>query len=188
MPKDFAITIQNGNPFPPKDWKSPEKDSIKNCGVDLTEYFAYQLLEEALALFSRDEIDSLQLQGKLKSSVQLTEHMGQTLPIFKDYSKFETRGNQIDAQLREGNCYFYPDGGSVFADYKYMRDRANLRAGGYSKPNITAEEYAQIWNKNPAIQIAWSKGARILDGMFNKDMTTDEALQQAKDIVEKYWW
>lgn len=190
FPKDFALEM-GGNPFHPNDWKPPDKDPKKNCGVDLTVYFAYWLLSSTVSPLYRDEINALYKQNPSMTPEQFDKAMQEfekRTPILRDIKKSEAEHNNAEKQLDKGGCNFHPEGGSVFMDFKLMRQRAWMKAGGYSNPNLSAEDYAQIWNKDPAAQSAHRKGVQTIDGMFNKDMTTEQAFQQAKNIIEKLWW
>jgi len=190
LPKEFQIKIA-GNPFHPKDWKPPDKDFGKNCGVDLTTYFAWLLLKEETTFVYRDKMRTLCEENPLITQEQLNreiEEFKQRTPIFKDFEKLRARMEEDDNRLRKGECYFYPNGGSVFMDYKFMRQRACLKMGGYSNPDLSAEDYAKIWNEDSAIHEAWARGSQMIENSFNEDMTTEEAFKVARKLVENLWW
>jgi hypothetical protein len=191
-PKDFAIGI-GGNPFHPKDWKPPDKDPKKNCGIDLTDYFAYLLLSETVASIYVNNIKALNESGVIKTKEQYekaVQEMEQKNPTLRKIREYEKKYDEVDKQLREGGCYFHTEGGSVFMDYKLMRHRAWMKIGGYKNPDLSAEEYAQIWNKDPLVQSAWRKGEQTLETMLRteKNITTDNLFNLAKRLIEMYWW
>lgn len=174
---NFKIEIL-GNSFPPEDWKPPKKD---HCGFDMVDYFARLLLNQTQASILRDEIRGVLTGAEF-------DKLMQEVPILREAKEFTAEEDRISESLRQKNCYFYPQGGSVFSDYKLMRERAYLRAGGYSNPNLTYEEYARIINTDPAVQTAFRQGVNAIEGMFDKNMTTEVAFQLAKQIVSQFWW
>jgi len=190
IPKDYSLEIA-GNPFPPSDWKPPDKNFTEKCGVDLTDYFAKKLFLEMIMSFYFDERRRLFNENPSISQEDFSkkiEEFEKRTPILKNAKGVAGRVQEIEDKLREGGCNFHPDGTSVFTDYKWMRARAYLKAGRYGQANLSAEEYARIWNKDQALQTAWKKGAQIIEKSFNENMTTEEALRVAKGIIEKFWW
>jgi hypothetical protein len=190
IPENFKIQII-GNPFHPKDWKPPDRDPKKNCGVDLAEYFTYLLLGSILARVYVAKVNPIVKQNPSITPEQFDskiKELEKETPILRNAREIQKRLEENNNRLREGGCFFYPKGGSVFTDYKRMRERAQLRIGGYDNPNLSAEEYARIWNKDQAVHEAWARGSQTIENSFNEDMTTEEALRVAKEIIEKFWW
>lgn len=181
LPTGWSLEIV-GNPFPPEDWKPPDKN---HCGQDMTEYFALLLLQEISSGVIGNKIslaDSLRM-----SDAQFDAFLAKT-PLLKGYREIGKRSNAISQRLKDKKCYFYPEGGSPFMDYKLMRDRAGLRAGRYPNAYLTAQGYAKIWNKEQAVHLAWRKGVKAINNMFNENLTTEQAYQLARSIIEQYWW
>ena len=194
FPAGFRAEIM-GNPFPPNGWKPPDKDPKKNCGVNLAEYFAQLLVDEQLGLLYRDAFMEIQKANPRLTAVQISNQV-ETNPVFTDFNKIQAKIDQDDQMLRDGGCYFYSKAkggkgekneGSVFMDYKNARSGAYLKAGGYNNPKMTASEYAKIWNNDPTIHQAWRKGVEHMNQQFNLNMSTDQAMNNAKRLIDQYW-
>lgn len=179
-PPPWTIEIP-GNPFPPKGWRPPDKNY---GGQDLTHYFTLLLLERVFSSI----IDENRRRYPQMSDAELAAFLRETPTILKGAKQIVTEADQITESLNREGHYFYQGGGSVFGDYKLMRARAYLALGGYSNPDMTRETYANIWNKDQQVQEAWKKGVTAMRNMFYEGMTTEEAYNVAREIINRYWW
>lgn len=190
LPK-FQVEIQGSGYIPPDGWKPPDKN---HCGEDMVDYFARLLVSSvnAMAFVEQLDIKNPSTDPKLRTAVY---DRATKIPLLEKADENEQHIHEIDERLREKGCFFYSDGGSVFMDYKLMRERAQLKLGNYSKPDIRKSEYEQIWNKDESIHQSYRRGVTVLDGKFkgpdgkyNVNMTSDQALQIARQIIEQLWW
>jgi hypothetical protein len=95
----------NPTPDPLKDpnKKPPPKDY---CGENMPSFFAYLFWNESLQRF-------------MKPTNILTVD---SLPLFQGEKEIMAKYEIVGKSLRDKGCYFYPGGGSVFSDYKRIRD------------------------------------------------------------------
>lgn len=107
-------------------------------GESLVDYFAGMLFDETIAMY-------------------FVETRSGSAPIFADAATVLARRDKIDQHLREEGLYFYGSGGSVFMDYKNMRDRKYAPDGALSrwtnehiKPTMSAQEAFEVCKKEVA--------------------------------------
>lgn len=133
-------------------WQPPSR----NYGDEnIPELFAMMFLDENLAMM-------------------LQENRDPGIPIYAGADENAANRNQITERMQNDGAYFYPQGGSIFMDYKIMRDAACQELG---EATGKTDQYDAI-----------VAGNKILKSRFNHHMTTDEALQTARDIVESWKW
>jgi len=189
VPK-FQIEISGSSYIPPNDWKPPSKN---HCGEDLVELFARLYFSSISAEVFVESLNPSASRDPKAYDKAYNDALKS--PILQKTDENERRINEIDENLRKKGCYFYPEGGSVFMDYKLMRERAFLKVGKYSKPDIRRDEFEQIWKNDASMHQAYRKGVNEIDagfkgpdGKFNKNMSADQALQLARQLIEKLWW
>ncbi len=177
--QEYATDVY-AHSYPPNRWKPPNKD---HCGQDMREFFALLLLTESVADIEIEEWRTLRDRGQTKDIEQIIKQLKSS----KEMDVYSKRHNEIDRQLRERDCYFYPEGGSVYNDYKVMRTQAYLRISKGSP--VSAETYRGLSREaqNEISEIA-HRGYVTMKAQFNKNMTTDEIYRRAFEIVSKYWW
>jgi len=96
------------------------------------------------------------------------------LPIAKGINKLTQKNEDIEKRLKKSNLYFYEPNGSVFMDYKIMRNEAYEKIG------------KEMGEKDP--EKASILGYNELKKQFNLNMSTDDALQLARNIVANWDW
>lgn len=117
----------------PPDWKKPPKDY---CGEDLVKYYAYLLTSATFGMLIMDDY-----MEKGQKSVTYDEDYHKKIDSFLEGER------KIAARLQEKNCYSYTDkSGSVFTDYKLMRDLKFRYYGAQKK------EFALRFNINTPIK------------------------------------
>ena len=108
---------------PPEGWKPPTK---VYCGEDMEEYYTLMFLKESVTTF----INAKELDTFLNSN------------LIKGMDEYSKKSDAISNRLKERNCYFYENGGSVFSDFKYMRNKFWQRdgaAGDWARNNLSLD-------------------------------------------------
>lgn len=184
----IRMWIDNASYSMPDGWKPPEK---RHCDEDLEEYYARLLLDTTLAMVFVNDLNQLQKTMLYDQAFE----QAQKSPILKKVAENNVEADKIDKRLREKGCFFYPEGGSVFMDFKLMRERAYLRAGGYSNWDIRRPEFEKIFKIDQSLQDAYKKGMDVLkapfndaSGVVNRSLTTEQALNIARQIIKQWWW
>ncbi|MEO8581742.1 MAG: hypothetical protein ABI425_04180 [Patescibacteria group bacterium] len=121
----------------PEGWMPPHKVVGNEDNVEL---FAIRLLEQIVTMLCVRARDF-------------------DLPIAADTDKYVSRKEAIVKNLKDQNVYYSGTEGSVFIDYKIMRQIA-------------------------AQQVGWGS----IESQFTTDMSTDEAIQLARSIVANWNW
>lgn len=81
------------------------------------------------------------------------------LPISSGADEFLKEKERIIESMKQKGVYFYEDEGSVFMDYKIMREKASANQG-------------------------WES----IESQFSPDMSTEEAMELARSIVANWDW
>ncbi len=104
-------------------------------GESLVNYFAGMLFDETIAM-------------------QFVKTRSQEAKIFEGADKILQENERIDQHLRNQGLYFYEPNGSIFMDYKKMRERKYSEDGSLSKwqeqhvkPTMSAEQAFKICKK-----------------------------------------
>jgi len=96
------------------------------------------------------------------------------LPIAQGIEAVTAAKNQTSQRLETKGRYFYKPDGSVFMDYKIMCDEAYRRIG------------QQSGEKD--LEKASVLGYQLMKAQFSLDMSTEEALQVARNIINSWNW
>lgn len=167
-----------GNHYPKDKWQPPKKD---HCGEDLTKLYALWLMNQ--------EMTSLLIQEWRTMGEPNIEEMDKKFPATKDLNKVTKEEDDFGQRLKDKDCYFYTDGGSVYDDYKLMRAQAYLKAGGYKGNILRARDFNQLNVQERAqVEQTIQQGVRVIQGKFNLAMNSDQVLRTAQQIIDQYWW
>jgi len=96
------------------------------------------------------------------------------LPIAAEMDNLTKLLQSVEERLKQTGQYFYQPEGSIFMDYKILRGEAYKKIG--NDIGIDDPKQANI------------VGYQALREQFSQDMTTDEALELAKNIVAQWDW
>lgn len=146
---------------PNNGWKPPDKEY---CGEDMVRYYASLLLDESMAgvLMEQYRIDPSIINDP------------ERIKLFQDEKQFRKEHSETDKRLRDNNCYFYGEKGegSVFMDYKIMRENYVTRLG--ESMGMTGKD-------------ATYAGYKSVSSLFNANMSTQEAFEVALKTVAQWW-
>lgn len=96
------------------------------------------------------------------------------LPIAQGMDALSSEEKQACERLKQRGQYFYQPDGSIFMDYKIMRGEA------YRKIGQTMGE------KDP--EKASVLGHQVISEQFRPEMSTEEAIQLARNIIANWDW
>ncbi len=140
---------------PSPEWRPPSKEY---GGQDIPRYFALMFLNETIAMIC----------AKAKRF---------DFPVVAALDVFSAEADRIGEELRAQNLYFYDTegqrDGSVFMDYKLLRNLAYAKVG---------EEHGA--NEEHRVEV----GVRALKSQITADMTTEQAFEIAQKIVNTWDW
>lgn len=121
-----------------------EDPPAKNYGgADMVTYFTQLLFDETLTMFYvnyRSRVDASNLFSQAQQILDM--------------------GEKTEQDLKANGSYFYPDGGSVFMDYKSARERAFPKDGSLRE---WRQEHIRL------------------------DMSSQEAFEECRKQVEQWW-
>lgn len=119
------ITDETASHQPPPDWKPPKQDY---CGEDIKEYFVLLAMGDMYGTVMR-------------ASGMDYANFVQT-PLWANSEQFDARYKEITDRMKKNKCYKYSEGGSIYGDYKLMRNRFWKVDGAekaWIKANITPD-------------------------------------------------
>lgn len=96
------------------------------------------------------------------------------LPIGTGIDQIEAEQKAVTSRLKDRNLYFHKPDGSIFMDYKIMRGEAYRKIG--RGMGIEDPEQASV------------AGYHAVKEQFRPEMSTDEAMQIARGIIESWDW
>lgn len=131
-------------------WQPPSKD---HGGENIPDLFARMLLNEIVGI----------MYAKLRKDLPIENGIDEILDEMKS----------VNNRLREKGEYFYDPEGSIFMDYKIMREQAYRTIGNEAGKEDTEE--AIIY------------GNKEVKSKFSPEMPVGEALYIAREIVDQWW-
>jgi len=96
-------------------------------------------------------------------------------PIVLVLEELDARSNQTDYRLKEKDLYFYESDGSIFDDYKIMRDEAYKRVA--KEMGVANQSEGGI----PSV-------IQALRNRFELQMSAEQVMQIARDFVNTWCW
>ncbi len=144
------------------EWKAPHKEY---GGEDLQAYYIVMLA---------NEIVSVLVAGASKTNKSIFDQLDK-IPVMQGFKeKVEDPSNGADARLKKRGLYFYEIGGSVFMDYKILRNKAFKKVG--ENLGETDSIAAQI------------RGYKHFRDQFTIETPLDDVLTKAQDFISKWEW
>ena len=135
----------------------------------MPEFFAQMLAEEMITTVI---VEKFRESGGKANINDLFE----TTPIARGVEGVAEQKEKTSSRLKSDGLFSHPEpkSGSIFRDYKIMRDQAFIRVG------------QRNGQEDP--EKAFYLGAEIILRGFCPEMTTDEALEKAREFVLEWGW